>query len=111
MGVSGRLVGAGATVAALLAAAPEAAGHLVLGAEEHVQTGRADIVVPGYSVPSLVLWDDDARPDLVVGEGGGVSAEGKVRVYLNVSGGSEPAFSDFFYAQSLGSDLVVPGSG
>jgi len=109
--IGGRWLGTGAAITAVLVAVPEAAGHLVLGPEEHVHTGRSDIVVPGYSVPSFVFWNGDARPDLVVGEGGGTTVEGKVRVYLDGGAGGEPEFTDFFYAQSLGHDLVVPGGG
>jgi hypothetical protein len=82
-----------------------------LGYEELVQTNDAmDIVVPGYSVPSFVRWDGDDLKDLVIGEGSG-SQTARVRVYLNVGTQSDPQFSAFFYAQSNGTDLVVPGSG
>ena len=79
-------------------------------AEELVQVGGSDIVVGGYSVPSFVLWDDDDLPDLIVGEGSGTVTP-KVRVYLNVGSASAPEFLSYFYAQSNGSDLTVPGSG
>ncbi len=82
-----------------------------LGPEEFVQAGGVDIDVPGYSVPSFVHWDGDDREDLIVGEGGGGVAQGKVRVYLNGGTSSAPQFSGFFYAQSNGSDLVVAASG
>jgi hypothetical protein len=95
----------------LLYPGSEAAADLTLGPEERVHAGGTDLVVPGYSVPSFVSWDGDGLPDLVVGEGGGTSAQGKVRVYLNVGTPGEPAFASFAYAQSLGSDLVVPGGG
>ncbi len=83
---------------------------LNLGPEEIIQANGVDIQVPGYSVPSLVDWNNDNLNDLVIGEGGGFG-DAKVRVYLNVGTESEPAFSDYFYAQSDGSDLTCPASG
>ena len=107
----GVLLGA-IVVAALfgLPAAPAFAG-LLLGPEELVQTGGVDIDVPGYSVPSFAYWNDDNLKDLVVGEGGGGSVEGKVRVYLNTGSEINPQFTGYFYAQSESSDLIEPGSG
>ncbi len=87
-----------------------AVGQIHFGPEELVQADGADIDVPGYSVPTFVHWDDDGLADLVVGEGP-VSSTGKVRVYLNVGTPSDPQFSTYFYAQSEGSDLAVPGGG
>lgn len=84
---------------------------LNLGPEEFVQAHDVDIHVPGYSVPSLVDWNNDDVPDLVVGQGSGSNPPGKVRVYLNQGTPSDPCFSDFFYAQSDGSDLTCPASG
>ena len=83
---------------------------LNLGPEQFVQAGGGNIVVAGYSVPSYVDWNNDGRNDLVVGDGGGVNP-GKVRVYLNAGTASSPQFSDFFYAQSNGTDLVVSAAG
>jgi hypothetical protein len=83
---------------------------LNLGPEEIVQAGGVDIQVPGYSVPSFVDWNNDDLKDLVIGEGGGFGAA-KVRVYLNVGTESDPQFSDHFYAQSAGADLVCPADG
>jgi hypothetical protein len=85
-----------------------AAADLLLGPEQYVQAGGADILVSGYSVPSYTYWDGDELMDLIVGEGGD---PGKVRVYLNVGTLGSPQFSDFFYAQSQGADLTVPGGG
>lgn len=79
-------------------------------AEKLVQAGGATIDVPGYSVPSFVHWNADGLEDLVIGEGSGTFTP-KVRVYLNVGTAGSPQFSTFFYAQSLGSDLTVPGGG
>jgi hypothetical protein len=95
-------------VASLLIMNPNSgfASLLNLGPEEFVQAGSADISVPGYSVPSYVDWNNDGKKDLVVGEGGGGGYVGYVRVYLNVGTSSEPQFSDYFYAQSNGSDLI-----
>lgn len=94
----------------LLVATVPVAAHLELGPEELVQAGGADIVVLGYSVPSFAHWDGDNLKDLIVGEGG-VSGDAKVRVYLNVGTEENPQFSDYFYAQSDGSDLAVPAAG
>jgi hypothetical protein len=84
--------------------------QLDLGPEELVQAGEAVIDVPGYSVPSFVHWDADGLRDLVVGEGSGTYTP-KVRVYLNTGTPASPQFSTYFYAQSVGSDLTVPGGG
>jgi len=83
---------------------------LNLGPEEIIQANGVDIQVPGYSVPSFVDWNNDKLNDLVIGEGGGFG-DAKVRVYLNVGTEPSPQFSDYFYAQSDGSDLVCPASG
>jgi len=82
---------------------------LNLGPEEIIQANGVDIQVPGYSVPSFVDWNNDKLNDLVIGEGGGFG-DAKVRVYLNVGTEASPQFSDYFYAQSNGSDLVCPAS-
>jgi len=87
-----------------------AAGDLHLGPEQFVQAGGIDIDVPGYSVPCFAYWDGDELRDLIVGEGDGTYTP-KVRVYLNVGTAGSPQFGDFFYAQSDGADLTVPGGG
>lgn len=89
---------------------------LNLGPEELVKASGVDIVVPGYSVPSFVDWNNDNLKDLVIGEGGydyeaGYTYPGKVRVYLNTGTESNPQFSNFFYAQSNGSDLTCTAYG
>jgi len=84
---------------------------LALGPEELVQANSTIISVPGYSVPSFVDWNGDGLKDLVVGEGPATLSQGKVRIYLNVGSEAEPQFGVYFYAQSEGVDLVVPGAG
>ena len=81
-----------------------------LGPEEFVQAGGSDIVVPGYSVPSLADWNNDLLKDLIVGQGGGYG-DAKVRVYLNVGTEGDPCFADYFYVQSNGADLTCPAQG
>ena len=81
-----------------------------LGPEELVQYGGVDIVVSGYSVPSLHDWNNDGLPDVVVGEGGGLEP-GMVRIYPNTGTPGRPEFDSFFFAQSEGSDLTVPAEG
>ena len=94
----------------LIATAP-ASAQLDLGLEELVQAGGADIVVPGYSVPSYVHWDGDGLRDLVIGEGSGTTTA-RIRIYLNTGTWVDPQYGSFFsYAQSLGSDLTETGSG
>jgi len=105
-----RAVSALTVLAFALLSRPSSA-HVILGPEELVQVDGVELSVPGYSVPSFVLWDGDALPDLVVGEGGGTSPDGKVRIYPNVGGSTKPAFESYFYVQSAGSDLIVPGGG
>ena len=94
----------------LVSSAPPAWGDLNLGPEELVQANDFDIAVPGWSVPSFVHWNNDGLEDLVVGEGGSLD-NGKVRVYLNDGAPGHPHFTDYFNAQSSGSDLVVPPDG
>ena len=96
------VVGVVAAVIALSAA--PAGADFTLGAEELVQAGGSAVAVPGYSVPSFALWNGDALPDLIVGEGGNEFA-GKVRVYLNDGLAGAPLFSSFSYVQSQGADL------
>jgi len=83
---------------------------LNFGPEEIVMANGADIQVPGYSVPSFMDWNNDNLQDLIIGQGGGFE-DAKVRVYLNVGTEAEPAFADFFYVRSEGSDLICPSSG
>jgi len=87
------------------------ASLLNLGPEQLVRADGIDIQVPGYSVPSFVDWDNDNLKDLVIGQGSGTYPPAKVRVYLNVGTESNPQFSDYFYAQSNGSDLTCPAAG
>ncbi|RJR31252.1 MAG: hypothetical protein C4574_01310 [Candidatus Latescibacterota bacterium] len=99
-------------VASALCLAPAAVfGALRFGSEQLVAAGGVDVAVPGYSVPSFVFWNGDSLRDLVVGEGGGGIAEGKVRVYINAGTPGDPQFHEFFYAQSNGADLASPGAG
>lgn len=86
---------------------------LNFGPEEIIQADGNDIVVPGYSVPSLVDWNNDGLQDLVTGEGGaiGTVAPAKVRVYLNRGTEAQPVFKDFFYVQAAGQDLTLTPEG
>ena len=70
-------------------------GIVNLGPEEIVKAKGADIVVPGYSVPSFEDWNNDSLKDLIIGEGGG-TVPGKVRIYLNRGTASDPCFVDSF---------------
>jgi hypothetical protein len=100
-----------ASLVAILVLVSGAAGvEIDLGPEEFVQAGGTDIQVAGYSVPSFEDWNNDLLKDLIVGEGGG-SGDAKVRIYLNVGTEAEPAFVDFFYAQSENADLACPAGG
>ncbi|MFH1718307.1 MAG: dockerin type I domain-containing protein [Planctomycetota bacterium] len=83
---------------------------LNLGPEELVRADGMDITVPGYSVPSFEDWNGDNLKDLIIGEGEGFG-DAKVRVYINIGTESDPQFSDYFYAQSNGTDLTCPASG
>lgn len=96
--------------AMLLLTGLQAFALLNLGPEEVVQANGADLVVNGYSVPSVVDWNNDSLADLIIGEGGG-SGYGKVRIYLNDGSVGEPAFSEYIYAQSGGADLTETASG
>lgn len=86
-------------------------GAISFAPVELVSAGGIDVDVPGYSVPSYVDWNNDGLSDLVVGEGGGISPSGKVRVYLNNGTAEAPEFSSYFFAQSGVSDLTVAASG
>jgi hypothetical protein len=94
----------------LFAVPAQTQAGLLLGAEELVQAGGIEIAVPGYSVPSFVLWDGDGLRDLLVGEGGG-GVPGKVRVYRNVGTATAPVFVDHSFVQSEGADLTLAGFG
>lgn len=83
--------------------------QLNLGPEEILQAGGSNITVPGYSVPSFSLWNDDSLPDLIVGQGDGYGNPVKVRVYLNSGTPGAPVFAGYFFAQSSGADLSIPG--
>ncbi len=83
---------------------------LNLGLEEIIQADGDDIQVPGYSVPSLVDWNNDQLKDLVIGQGSS-SSRARIRIYLNVGTEAEPQFADYFYAQSNGDDLTLTASG
>ena len=85
-------------------AIPESPKVMLLGAEELVQTDLYDIDVGDHSVPSLADWNNDNLKDLIIG-----GKNGKVRVYLNQGTESNPGFSDYFYVQSNGTDLVRTG--
>ncbi len=85
-------------------------GIITLGPEEIVKAKGQEIVVPGYSVPSLADWNGDHLQDLIVGEGGSGFA-GKIRVYLNVGTEKDPCFADFFYARTFSQDLVFNPDG
>jgi hypothetical protein len=86
-------------------------GSFPLGPEQIVRAGGSEISVPGFSVPSLVEWNGDGLPDLIVGEGGLGIDPGKVRVYLNQGTPDVPQFQSYFYVQSEGSDLERPSGG
>jgi hypothetical protein len=98
-------------IMAILSISSPGFAALQLGPAQTVQADGADISVPGYSVPSWVDWNSDGLKDLLVGQGGGVSLQGKVRIYLNVGSGSQPVFSSYAFAQAAGSDLAVTASG
>jgi hypothetical protein len=100
----------------LASSSPAKEGAIDLGPEEVVQAGGVDLVVHGWSVPSLADWNKDGLEDLIVGEGGydfadAVTYDAKVRVYLNVGTEVDPQFDAFFYAQSEGQDLTLAGQG
>ncbi len=84
-------------------------GVINLGPEEIIKANGEEIVVPGYSVPSFADWNNDGLQDLIVGEGGG-GAPGKIRVYLNVGTEADPCFADYFYVQSNGVPIDLPGT-
>ncbi len=72
---------------------------------EFVLAGAQELKVSAYSVPALADWNNDGRPDLIVGEK--TNSLGKVRIYLNTGTAQPPAFDTFFYAQANGQDLAV----
>jgi hypothetical protein len=90
--------------------ASELSANTDFGSDELIQAGDTDMQVPGYSVPSYVDWNSDSLFDIVVGEGSGIDTA-RVRVYLNCGYTFIPQFSDFFYAQSDGTNLTARGSG
>jgi len=100
------------TVGSIGLLAPKTAlATLGLGPEQIVQAGGEDILVGGYSVPSLADWNNDSLPDLIIGDGGGGIPMGRVRVYLNSGSATEPVFSEFFFVEADGAQLSWPASG
>ena len=95
----------------LVLAPPTCLAELLFDAEALIQATGSNIAVTGYSVPSFEFWNADSLRDLIVGEGGGTSVQGKVRVYLNSGTATHPQFTSYFYAQSAGADLVVSSGG
>jgi len=83
---------------------------LNLGPEELVRADGLDVVVPGYSVPSLFDWNNDGLQDLIIGEGGD-SGDARMRVYLNFGTEFYPQFFSYFNVRSNGSDLTCPATG
>ena len=81
------------------------------GPEELIDANGTIIQVPGYSVPSLVDWNSDGLPDLMVGHGGGEYTEAKIRIYLNSGTISQPLYQDFFFVTNAGTmDLIFPAA-
>ncbi|HSR12230.1 MAG TPA: VCBS repeat-containing protein, partial [Thermodesulfobacteriota bacterium] len=68
-----------------------------------VRAGGKEIRVKGPSVPFLVDWNGDGRPDLLVGDGGGY-----LHIYMNEGMG---AFSTGVMVKAGGSDVDVGGRG
>ena len=75
-----------------------------------VQAGGEIIQVLGGAAPSMTDWNNDALPDLIVGEGNSFSP-GRVRVYLNIGAAGAPLFGDFVYATSMGDTLEIESLG
>ncbi len=62
----------------LAASAPAEDVVLNFGPEEIIQADGNDIVVPGFSVPSLADWNNDHLQDLIVGEGGALTTHSRL---------------------------------
>lgn len=101
-----------AAAALLLIHAPLASGQTAFDPATMINAGAGPLWVPGYSVPSMVDWNNDTLPDLVVGQGSAAYPDAKVRVYLNEGTPGDPAFSSTFeYMQDGSGDLTFPGEG
>jgi hypothetical protein len=72
-----------------------------LGALLRPQAGAAERWAPAYAYPSVVDWNNDGRPDVVVGHCEG----GYVRLYLNRGTTTQPRF-DAGARVLAGSDAV-----
>jgi hypothetical protein len=78
-----------------------------------------NVQVEEWSVPHVVDWNEDGRPDLLVGEQiseycgpcGGDRSYGKVRLYLNFGPPGNPGFGPWSYVQAGGTDLTVSAAG
>jgi len=88
-----------------------ALAEYTLGPETIIQAAGTDLVVNGYSVPSLCDWNNDTLPDLIVGAGGGGYPVGTVQIFLNSGTSGSPLFGDYFLAQSGSMDLYLVASG
>ncbi len=94
----------------LIAAAGLARAEVEFASAELLQLGSDDIVVPGYSVPTIIDWNADGVDDLIVGAGG-VMDPGTVEIFLNAGSNQMPLYfeCDSFFAQTATGDLTVPG--
>ncbi len=63
---------------------------------------KTDINVAARATPVIVDWNDDGRPDLLVG-----GLDGRVRLYLNTATGAEPSFAAEQFVQDGAHDLTV----
>jgi len=85
-------------------------GAWELGPQQLVESAGVVIDVGSYSVPSCVDWDNDGRPDLLVGTKE-TDSTGKVRLYLNSGTAAAPVFTSYVFLQAGGADLDVGSSG
>ena len=58
----------------------------------------------GHAAPHVTDWNNDGKPDLLVGQFG----EGKLRIFLNEGTAKDPKFTTYAYFKADGEDATVP---
>ncbi len=109
--MKGSLCGVLGGVFFLIGACLATESYLTFSPDQWVDANGPAIEVPGYSVPSLIDWNGDGLPDLMVGQGGGGDPEGKIRIYLNTGTLSQPLYQDFFFFPHSNQDITFPAAG
>lgn len=77
------------------AAAPD------LAAGQRLYSGDSPLVVQDDATPEVVDWNNDGRPDLLVGQ----YTSGRINLFLNLSSNATPLLDDGAFVESSGSPI------